>query len=44
MALSWSERLEETAPYEKGLRESLERMTEKYPKSKPIRYSGLGNL
>jgi hypothetical protein len=42
MALSWSDRLEEAAPYEKGLRESLERMTAKYPKSKPIRYSELG--
>ena len=42
MALSWSERLEEAAPYEKGLRESLERMSAKYPKSKPIRYSELG--
>jgi Family of unknown function (DUF5677) len=42
MALSWSERLEEAAPYEKGLRESLERMSAKYPKSKPIRYNELG--
>ena len=42
MALSWSQRLEEAAPYEKGLRERLEKMSEKYPKSKPIRFSELG--
>jgi hypothetical protein len=42
MALSWSERLEESAPYEKGLRERLERLKEKYPKSKPIKFSDLG--
>jgi hypothetical protein len=42
MALSWSERLEEAAPYEKGLRESLKQMSAKYPKSKPIRHSKLG--
>jgi Family of unknown function (DUF5677) len=42
IALSWSERLEEAAPHEKGLRKSLDRMRAKYPKSKPIRYSDLG--
>jgi len=31
-----------SALYEKGLRESLEQMSAKYPKSKPIRYSELG--
>ena len=42
MALSWSDRLEEAAPYEKGLRESLDRMKAQYPKSKQIKYSDLG--
>jgi len=42
MLLSWSERLEEAVSYETKLRDSLERMKAKYPKSKPIKYGELG--
>src|ERR1700722_2721778 len=42
MVLSWSDRLEDQAPYAEGLRTSLEQMKEKHPKAKAIRFGDLG--
>jgi hypothetical protein len=42
MVLSWSDRLENQAPYADGLRTKLEEMKDKHPKAKAIRFGDLG--
>jgi predicted ATPase len=42
MVLSWSGRLESQESYVEGLRDNLERMREKHPKAKAIRFGELG--
>jgi predicted ATPase len=42
MVLSWSDKLEDQEAYVDGLRASMERMKERHPKAKAIRFGELG--